>query len=80
LPALESRGLVHDGGSSTFYLWLRDADGVRDGWAIADDLAATGLVAAPGEFYGKAATDHVRVALTLTDAQVELLCERATTL
>ena len=27
LPALEARGLVHDGGSSTFYLWLRDADG-----------------------------------------------------
>ena len=39
LPALEARGLVHDGGSSTFYLWLRDADEARDGWTIADDLA-----------------------------------------
>ena len=39
LPALEARGLVHDGGPSTFYLWLRDADGARDGWAIAADLA-----------------------------------------
>src|SRR5439155_6714866 len=78
LPALESRGLLHDGGSSTFYLWLRDADGARDGWAIADDLAATGLVVAPGDFYGSASTDHVRVALTLTDDQIQLLCERAT--
>src|SRR5205807_1196979 len=30
LPALEARGLVHDGGSSTFYLWLRDAERGRD--------------------------------------------------
>ncbi len=74
----ESRGLVHDGGSSTFYLWLRDADGARDGWAIADDLATTGLVVAPGDFYGVAGTDHVRVALTLTDEQVALVAERAT--
>ncbi|HEY3669383.1 MAG TPA: succinyldiaminopimelate transaminase [Acidimicrobiia bacterium] len=78
LPALESRGLVHDGGSSTFYLWLRDADRTRDGWAIAEELATTGLVVAPGDFYGSTSTDHVRVALTLTDGQIELLCERAT--
>jgi len=78
LPALEQRGLVHDGGSSTFYLWLRDADGGRDGWAIADDLASTGLVVAPGDFYGTAGADHVRVALTLTDDQVELVAKRAT--
>jgi succinyldiaminopimelate transaminase len=78
LPALEARGLVHDGGSSTFYLWLRDPDGGRDGWAIADDLATTGLVVAPGDFYGDASTDHVRVALTLTDDQVALVADRAT--
>jgi succinyldiaminopimelate transaminase len=78
LPALEARGLVHDGGPSTFYLWLRDADGTRDGWEIAEDLATTGLVVAPGDFYGAAGRDHVRVALTLTDEQVALLAERAT--
>ena len=78
LPALESRGLVHDGGPSTFYLWLRDAGGTRDGWAIAEDLATTGLVVAPGDFYGAAGDDHVRVALTLTDEQVALVAERAT--
>jgi succinyldiaminopimelate transaminase len=78
LPALEARGLVHDGGSSTFYLWLRDPDRARDAWAIADDLATTGLVVAPGDFYGDASTDHVRFALTLTDDQVALVAERAT--
>jgi succinyldiaminopimelate transaminase len=78
LPALEARRLVHDGGPSTFYLWLRDADATRDGWEIAEDLATTGLVVAPGDFYGAAGRDHVRVALTLTDEQVALLAERAT--
>jgi succinyldiaminopimelate transaminase len=78
LPALEARGLVHDGGSSTFYLWLRDPDRARDGWAIADDLATTGLVVAPGDFYGAASADHVRVALTLTDEQATLVADRAT--
>jgi aspartate/methionine/tyrosine aminotransferase len=78
LPALEGAGLVHDGGPSTFYLWLRDADGARDGWGIAADLAATGLLVAPGEIYGAAGADHVRVALTLTDDQVALMCDRLT--
>jgi succinyldiaminopimelate transaminase len=78
LPALEARGLVHDGGSSTFYLWLRDADGARDGWTIAEDLATTGLVVAPGDFYGPAGARHVRFALTLTDEQVDLVAKRAT--
>ena len=76
--ALEARGLVHDGGSSTFYLWLRDTERRRDGWAIADDLASTGLVVAPGDFYGAASADHVRMALTLTDEQAELVAKRAT--
>jgi succinyldiaminopimelate transaminase len=76
LPALEARGLVHDGGPSTFYLWLRTAEGPSDGWAIAADLAATGLLVAPGEFYGPAGAHHARVALTLTDDQVALACER----
>jgi aspartate/methionine/tyrosine aminotransferase len=36
------------------------------------------LVVAPGDFYGAAGRDHVRVALTLTDDQVALVAERAT--
>ena len=77
LPALEARGLVHDGGTSTFYLWLRDATGEgRDGWAIADDLATTGLIVAPGDFYGEAGAQHVRVALTITDDALDLVVGR----
>ena len=76
LPAFEAWGLVHDGGSSAFYLWLRDATNARQGWAIAADLAETGLLVAPGDIYGPAGDLHVRVALTLTDEQLTLACER----
>jgi succinyldiaminopimelate transaminase len=75
-PALEARGLVHAGGPSTFYLWLRDAERARDGWAITTGLAETGLLVAPGEFYGAAGVNHARLALTVTDDQLALACER----
>jgi aspartate/methionine/tyrosine aminotransferase len=76
LPALEAWGLVHDGGPSAFYLWLRQANGARTGWELAADLAETGLLVAPGDIYGPAGDRHVRIALTLTDDQLALACER----
>jgi aspartate/methionine/tyrosine aminotransferase len=76
LPALATRDLVHDGGPSTFYLWLRAGSGPSDGWAITADLAKTGLLVAPGDFYGDAGTGHARLALTVTDHQLALACER----
>jgi succinyldiaminopimelate transaminase len=76
LPALAARGLVHDGGTSSFYLWLRDHEGRRGGWKITEELAATGLLVSPGEFYGDAGLAHVRVALTVTDEQLALACDR----
>ena len=50
--ALRAWGLVHDGGPSTFYLWLRAAERRGDGWAIARRLAEPGLLVAPGDLYG----------------------------
>jgi aspartate/methionine/tyrosine aminotransferase len=76
LGALEARGLVHDGGPSTFYLWLRRREGPSDGWAITADLAATGLLVAPGDFYGEAGAAHARLALTVTDEQLSRACDR----
>lgn len=76
LPALESWGVVHDGGPSAFYLWLRAARGEEDGWSIAARLAATGLLVAPGSLYGAAGDRHVRVALSITDEHVELTTRR----
>ena len=73
--ALEEVGLVHDGGESTFYLWLADRDGA-DGWKIAERLAAAGLLVAPGDFYGD--DTHARLSLTITDADVTLAASRLT--
>jgi succinyldiaminopimelate transaminase len=75
VPALERFGLVHDGGQSTFYLWLRSAAGEVSGWDVAARLARVGVLVAPGDLYGPAGARHVRLALTLTDAQVERMIE-----
>ena len=76
LPALEAWGLVHDGGPSTFYLWLRAARGEETGWSLASRLAATGTLVAPGDLYGAAGHRHVRLAYSITDDQVELVGRR----
>lgn len=76
LPALEAWGLVHDGGPSTFYLWMRNATGAEDGWSIAQRLAQTGALVAPGDLYGPAGAEHVRLALSITDEQVAMTIRR----
>jgi succinyldiaminopimelate transaminase len=78
LDALHEFGLVHDGGPSTFYLWLRPADGVEDGWSIARRLAERGLLVAAGELYGPGGAGHVRLSLTQTDERLALAFERLT--
>src|SRR5262245_54170242 len=80
VAALGSCGLVHDGGSSTFYLWVRDAERARDGWAVTAALAETGLLVAPGDFYGSAGAGHARLALTVTDDRLALACGRLETI
>jgi succinyldiaminopimelate transaminase len=75
--ALAARGLVHDGGDALFYLWLRTQDGTDDGWEIAARLAhEAGLLVAPGDLYGSAGADHVRLALVQPRERLELALER----
>jgi len=76
VDALEGFGLAHDGGTSTFYLWLRDAADAQDGWEVAARLAERGLVVAPGDLYGPDGVDHVRLSLTVTDEQLALALDR----
>jgi succinyldiaminopimelate transaminase len=75
--ALTVHGLVHDGGEALFYLWLRAAEGNDDGWEIAARLAQTaGLLVSPGDFYGPAGADHVRLALVQPRERLELALDR----
>ena len=72
-PALEGAGftIVHSEGS--LYLWATRGEHCR---ASVDFLAERGILVAPGDFYGAAAGEYVRVALTATDERVAAAAER----
>jgi succinyldiaminopimelate transaminase len=56
-----------------FYLWF-DAG---DGWAFAERLAAEGgALVSPGDFYGAAGSQFVRVAVVQPDSRIELVASR----
>jgi aspartate/methionine/tyrosine aminotransferase len=56
-----------------FYLWF----GVGDAWEFAERLAIEGgCLVSPGEFYGEAASDHVRVAVVTSIERLDLLAAR----
>jgi succinyldiaminopimelate transaminase len=77
ITALRAAGLVHGGGPGLFYLWLRRADGADDGWEIAAQLATSaGLLVAPGDLYGPAGADHVRLAVVQPTDRFELAFDR----
>ncbi len=76
VEGLAAAGLHHNGGTSTFYLWLRAVEGGEDGWSIARRLADAGLLVAPGDLYGEGGAKHVRVSLTVTDDALERVLGR----
>jgi succinyldiaminopimelate transaminase len=59
-----------------FYLWVPAPQG--DAWGFVGHLAeSVGMVASPGEFFGEAGSDHVRLAAVAGDERIDLLRERA---
>lgn len=70
LSGLEAAGLDIDGSQAGLYLWARPAGAPQDCWTTVADLAALGILAAPGAFYGAAAAGHVRLALTAPDERI----------
>ena len=73
LPAVEGFGLRVDDSEAGLYLW---ATAEEDGRATLERLAAHGILAAPGDFYGAAGREHVRIALTATDERVDAAVRR----
>ncbi|MYG61388.1 MAG: aminotransferase class I/II-fold pyridoxal phosphate-dependent enzyme, partial [Acidimicrobiales bacterium] len=58
-----------------FYLWAAAPDG--DAWAFTRTLLTeVGILVSPGEFYGSAAADRVRVAAVLTDDALDMVESR----
>ena len=72
LAAIDVECPVPDG---AFYLWVPAPGG--DAWALARRLATeAGAVVSPGEFYGPAGADHVRIAVVQPDDRLELVARR----
>ena len=72
---LEDLGLRAPLPEGAFYLWALAPGG--DAWALAERLATTaGMLVSPGEFYGTAGADHVRLAATVPDERLALLVDR----
>jgi succinyldiaminopimelate transaminase len=73
LGALDLEAPLPGGG---FYLWVPSPGG--DAWALAQRLASElGVVVSPGEFYGPAGADFVRIALVQPDEVLERVIRRA---
>ncbi len=60
LPALEALGLRSAGGDATFFLWL---DAGPDADALAAAWLESGVVVAPGSYFGAAGSGYLRLAL-----------------
>ncbi|MCW2138292.1 succinyldiaminopimelate aminotransferase apoenzyme [Actinoplanes cyaneus] len=71
--ALLKAGFELSHSEAGLYLWATRGE---DCWQTVDRLAQRGILAAPGAFYGPAAAQHVRVALTATDERVAAAADR----
>jgi len=73
LPALRSAGLTVQDSAGALYLWATAGEPAMD---TVDRLARSGVLVAPGSFYGPAGARHVRVAVTATDERVDAAVQR----
>ncbi|QIK74156.1 succinyldiaminopimelate transaminase [Nocardioides piscis] len=78
--ALMMAGFTIDHSEASLYLWARRAagSGGEDCWQTVADLADLGILVAPGDFYGAAGSQHVRVAFTATDERIDAAVARLT--
>ena len=71
--ALTGAGFRIDHSEAGLYLWATRQEPC---WDTVAALADQGVLVAPGEFYGAAGGQHVRVALTATDERIGRLADR----
>lgn len=73
--ALATRGIEAPLPDGTFYLWI-SREGVN-GWDLARELAeVAGLLASPGDLYGEAGANYVRVAVVQPTERLALAARR----
>ena len=74
-PALEGAGFRIDDSEAGLYLWATAGEPCR---VTVDRLADLGILVAPGDFYGAAGEQHVRVALSASDERIAAAVARLT--
>ena len=72
-PALEHAGFRIDRSEAGLYLWATEG---RPAWESIERLAAIGILAGPGPFYGDGYPQHVRFSLTATDERIAAAATR----
>lgn len=73
IPALINAGFAIDDSEAGLYLWATRGENCR---VSVDWLAKHGILAAPGDFYGPAGTEYVRISLTATDERIDAAVAR----
>lgn len=71
--ALVEAGFRIDHSQGALYLWATRGEGCR---RTLDWLAERGILVAPGDFYGAAGAEHVRVGLTASDERIAAAAAR----
>ncbi len=72
-PALVAAGFVISHSEAGLYLWATRGDNCL---VTVNELAQIGILVAPGDFYGPAGDNHVRMALTATDERIQAAASR----
>ncbi len=72
-PALVSAGFAVEFSDSGLYLWCTRNE---DAWTSVAWLAERGILATPGSFYGEQGKNHIRIAMTATDAHISDAVQR----
>lgn len=67
VPALRAAGFRIDESDAGLYLWATKG---QDSWLTVSELADAGILVVPGSFYGERPAEHVRIALTASDADI----------
>ncbi|MDO7881313.1 succinyldiaminopimelate transaminase [Antiquaquibacter soli] len=67
VPALRAAGFRIDDSDAGLYLWATKG---QDSWLTVSELADAGILVVPGTFYGESPAEHVRIALTASDAAI----------
>jgi succinyldiaminopimelate transaminase len=76
--ALTAAGWEISHSEAGLYLWATRPG--QDCWGSVQLLADLGILVAPGEFYGPAGAQHIRVALTATDERIDAAVRRLSAL